>query len=186
MSKRPVIKCMNDLFPIAFTAVPMNVRERLFLKHLRPLFVHSLDSLHFTYTANHSCEGAILVLLQHLYPHLEHSGSSARDMFFIFLPHLAPCNHTSYKKLIKMDISIGIIHWILAYLASWTQFVCLDRNCCSCVITTNTGAQQRTVLVTIFTLYTADCIAQDVIYPLIILADETAMMIETGTYYQMI
>ena len=75
---------MNDLRPIVLTVVPMKVCERLFLKHLRPLVVHSLDPPQFTYNSNHSCEDAILVLLQHLYPHLEHSCSFACVMFFDF------------------------------------------------------------------------------------------------------
>ena len=83
MSKRPATKCMNDLFPIALLTVPMKVCERLFLKHLRQLVVHLLDSLQFTYTANRSCDDVIDVLMQHLYPHLKNSGSSAHVMFFI-------------------------------------------------------------------------------------------------------
>ena len=35
--KRPVITCMNDLRPIALTAVPMKVCERIFLKHFKLL-----------------------------------------------------------------------------------------------------------------------------------------------------
>ena len=79
-SQRPVTKCMKDLRPISLTAVPMKVCERLFLKHLKPLVVHSLETLQFVYNTNRCCEDVILVQ-QHLYPHLEHSGSSARVMF---------------------------------------------------------------------------------------------------------
>ena len=176
MSKRPVKKCMNDLCPIAVTAVPMNVSERLFLKHLKPLVVLSLHPLQFSYTANPSCEDAILALLQHLYPHLEHSDSSSRVMFFIFHPHLTPYNNTLMPKNSKINIPHGFIHWMLTHLTNRTQFVCLDINCCSNVIITNTCAPQGSVHASfIFTLHTAYCGTQDVTYPLITFADDTAM-----------
>ena len=62
-------------------------------------------------------------------------------------------------------------------LTNKTQFACLDINRCSDVITTNTGASQRTMLAPfIFTLHTADCRTQDANYPLIKFADDTAMI----------
>ena len=81
------------------------------------------------------------------------------------------------KKLIKMNIPHGFVHWILAYLTNRTQFVCLDINCCSDVIATNTGAPQGIVLAPfISTLCTSDCRTQDVNYPLIKFAYDTAMI----------
>ena len=98
-------------------------------------------------------------------------------MFFISHPHFTPCSqHIVAKKLIKVHIPRGFFQWILAYLTNRSKFVCLDRHCCSDVITTNTGN-------------TADCRKQDVSYPLIKFADDTAMIDvihdNDGTKYQL-
>ena len=91
--------------------------------------------------------------------------------FSIIQPHILA------KKLIKMNIPHGFIHWMLAYHTKRTQFICLDINCCSDVITTNTGAPQGIVLTPfISTLCTADCRTQHVSHPLIKFADDTAMI----------
>ena len=77
-----------------------------------------------------------------------------------------------------MNIPHRFIHWVLAYLANRTLLVCFYKNRCSDVNATNTGAPQDTVLAPfIFTLYTADCRTQDVNYPLIKIADDTAMIV---------
>ena len=129
---------MNDLRPIALTAATTEVCVRLFLKHLKQLVVDSLNPLQFTYTANSSCEDEVLIPLQHLHHHLEHSGSSVRVMFFDFSSALSTTQpRILANNLITMRTPLGFINWILAYLPNRTQFVCLDRNCFSDVITTN-------------------------------------------------
>ena len=149
---------MNDLRPIALTVVPTKVSERLFLKHPKPSVVLSLHPLQFAYNANDSCEDTIIVLLQHLYPHLEHPGSSAPMIFFYSSSALNTIQpHILAKILIKMNSPHGFNHWTLAYPKNRTQSACLDRHWCSDVITTNTGAPQGTILASIIiTLYTAD------------------------------
>ena len=177
VSKRPVITCMNDLRPIALTAVPMKVCERIFLKHFKLLVAPFLDPLQFAYNVRCSCEDAILVLLQYLYSHLEHQGNTARLMFFDFTSAFNTIQpHILAKKLISMDVFHGFIHWILGYLTDRTQFVSLGRNYRSDIISSNTGAPQGTVLAPfLFTLYTSDCRTQEVMCPLIKFADDTAM-----------
>ena len=61
VSKRPVITCMNDLRPIALTAVPMKVCERIFLKHFKLLVAPFLDPLQFAYNF------AVVVRMQYLF-----------------------------------------------------------------------------------------------------------------------
>ena len=87
---------------------------RLFLKHLKPLVVDSLNPLQFAYTATSSCEDEVLILLQHLRHHFEHSGSSVRVMFLIFHPHLAPHNRAffpiiSSRYAVHFDSLIGYL-----------------------------------------------------------------------------
>ncbi|PIK38495.1 hypothetical protein BSL78_24668 [Apostichopus japonicus] len=180
----PVPKCsvisrMNDLRPIALTAVPMKVCERLFLNRFNPLVAPFLDPLQFAYKASRSCEDAILLLLQCLYSHLEHHGNSARVMFFDFSSAFNTIQpHNLATKLINMGIPHGFIHWIVKYLTNRTQFVKLGPNCRSNIITSNTGAPQGTVLAPfLFTLYTSDCRSQEKICPIIKFADDTAMAV---------
>ena len=47
--KKPVISCMNDLRPVALTAVPMKLLERLFLNNFKKLVSSFLDPLQFAY-----------------------------------------------------------------------------------------------------------------------------------------
>ena len=84
--KKSVVSCFNDLRPVALTAVPMKVCERIFLQYFKPYVDPFLDPLQFAYQSGRSCEDAILVFLDKLYSHLERTrhGNSARVMFFYF------------------------------------------------------------------------------------------------------
>ena len=101
-------------------------------------------------------------------------------MFFYFssaFSTIQPYILATTKNSLNEHGTHGFIHWILGYLTNRTQSVCLDIYCYSDVITTNTGAPQDTVLAPfIFTLHTADCRTQEVSYPLIKFADDTAMI----------
>ena len=81
---------MNHLRPVALTAIPMKVCERLFKNVLFDFVSGFLDPMQFAYQGNRSCSDAILTVLDKLYAHLEqvHSNSSARVMFFYFCQHL--------------------------------------------------------------------------------------------------
>ena len=96
-------------------------------------------------------------------------------MFFVFffrIITIQPDIHA--KKLITMNIPHGFIHWILAYLQ-------IGHNL-STLIETVVLMLLSLILVLHFisTLYIADCRTQEINYPLIKFADNTAM---TGLFH---
>ena len=56
--KKPVISCLNDLRPVALTAVPMNILERLFLNYFRKIVLPFLDQCNF-----HISRGGVVKML---------------------------------------------------------------------------------------------------------------------------
>ena len=148
-----------------------------FLEYFKPFVAPFLDPLQFAYQSSRSCEDAILVLLDKLYSHLEHSGSSARVMFFDFSSAFNTIQpHILVTKLLRMDIPDGLINWIMQYLIKRMQYVKLNSTCRSDYILSNTGAPQGTVLAPfLFTLYTSDCRSLEEGCPVIKFADDTAM-----------
>ena len=109
--KKPVISCMNDLRPVALTAVPMKLLERLFLNNFKKLVSSFLDPLQFAYQKGRNCEDAILSLLDKLYCHLEGAkrGNSVRLLFFDFSSVFNTIQpHILVRKLIKISISFEL------------------------------------------------------------------------------
>ena len=84
--KKSPISCMNDLRPVALTAVPMKILERVFLNKFKNCVSPFLDPMQFAYQSGRSCEDAILTLLDKMYSHLERArfGNSVRLFFFDF------------------------------------------------------------------------------------------------------
>ena len=178
--KTSAISCLNDLRPVALTAVPMKVCERIFLEHFKPFVTPFLDSLQFAYQSSRSCEDAVLVILEKLYSYLEYPnrGNHARVMFFDFSSAFNTIQpHVLVRKLVSMKVPNSLTHWIMNYLTNRSQFVKLSPSCLSDVITSNTGAPQGTVLAPfLFTLYTFDARSSEEGCSLIKFADDTAMV----------
>ena len=170
---------MNDLRPVALTAVPMKILERFFLGHFQKMVKPYLDPLQFAYQAGRSCEDALLFLLDKLYSHLEGAkfGCSSRVLFFDFSSAFNTIQpHILIQKLIKMDIPANFSLWILDYLTNRTQFVKLDSTTLSLTQFSNTGSPQGTVLAPFFfTVYTSDCRSSCDMCPLIKFADDTIL-----------
>ena len=181
MPKKPVIKCNNDLRPVALTSVIMKSAERLTLKLLKKLVAPYLDSLQFAYSDNRGTEDAILFTLEKLYAHLEYSkfGRSARVLYFDFSSAFNTIQpHILARKLINMNIPSQFVMWILDYLTNRTQLVLLKgADCRSDVITSNTGAPQGTVLAPfLFTVYTSDIRSEYESCQIVKYADDTALI----------
>ena len=180
MPKSCAISCLNDLRPVALTAVPMKICERLFLQHLKPLVLPFLDPLQFAYQANRNCEDAVLLILEKLLSHLEYTykGFSARVMFFDFSSAFNTIQpHILIGKLLEMNVPYSFINWVMNYLTNRSQFVKLSSSCHSDLLFSNTGVPQGTVLAPfLFTLYTYDARSTDELCPLIKFADDTALI----------
>ena len=177
--KKPVISCMNDLRPVALTAVPMKLLERLFLNNFKKLVSSFLDPLQFAYQKGRSCKDAILSLLDKLYCHLEGAkrGNSVRLLFFDFSSAFNTIQpHTSVRKLIEMSLPSNYSLWILDYLTNRSQYVKLSTSDVhSDLVISNTGTPQGTVLAPfLFTVYTSDCRSSVDECPLVKFADGTA------------
>ena len=105
--KKPVISCLNDLRPVALTAVPMKLLERLFLNYFKRIVSPFLDPMQFAYQSGRSCEDAILVLLDKIYSHLERAKyrNSVRLLYFDFSSAFNTIQpHVLVTKLINMNI----------------------------------------------------------------------------------
>ena len=85
-TKKSPISCMNDLRPVALTAVPMKILERVFLNKFKSCVSPFLDPMQFAYQSGRSCEDALLTLLDKMYSHLERArfGNSVRLLFLDF------------------------------------------------------------------------------------------------------
>ena len=179
--KKPVISCMNDMRPVALTSIPVKVCERLFKTVLLNHVTNMMDPLQFAYLSKRNCSDAIIVLLEKLYAHLEHTklGNSVRLMFFDFSSAFNTIQpHLLIGKLQHYNVPSTLLTWILEYLTNHTQYVKISSTGNqSAVITSNTGAPQGTVLAPfLFTLYTADCRSTESSCPLIKFADDTVMV----------
>ena len=178
--KKPVITCMNDLRPIALTAIPMKVLERIILNYLKSLVAPFSDSCQFAYKANRSTEDAIIFVLEKLYNFLEKSkfGNSARVMFFDFSSAFNTIQpHVLVQKLLQMNVPKKLILLIYNYLTDRSQYVFLNEDIQSDSILSNTGVPQGTVLAPfLFTMYTDDFKSDHKSCPLIKFADDTMMV----------
>ena len=178
--KKPGIKCMNDLRPVALTSVVMKVCERILLKRFKVIVEPYLDPAQFAYRNNRSTDDAILTALDKVYHHLEGTrhGNSVRLMFFDFSSAFNTIQpHVLIDKLLKINVPKGIALWVLNYLTNRSQYVRLNTSVCSDMLNSNTGAPQGTVLAPfLFTLYTHDCRSSTDKCPIVKFADDTAML----------
>ena len=177
--KKSVISCMNDLRPVALTAVPMKLLERFFLNNFKSIVAPFLDPMQFAYQTGRSCEDALLFLLEKLYSHLERAkfGNSVRLVFFDFRSAFNTIQpHLLIEKLMKMNIPANFCLWIMDYLTNRTQYVKLSSEIRSDSLVSSTGTPQGTVFAPfLYTVYTSDCRSMSEECPIVKFADDTAM-----------
>ena len=174
--KKPIVKELNDLRPVALTSIIMKCLERLVLNHIKSHFTEFQDPLQFAYRPKRSVEDAIIVFLNNIYKHLDTPGNYCRILFVDFSSAFNTIQpHILAPKLKSINLSNCVISWILDFLTNRPQFVKLN-NFESDIIVTNTGAPQGCVISPVlFTIYTNDCSFNNKNVALIKFADDSTM-----------
>ena len=166
---------MNDLRPVALTAVMMKTFERIILQHLKS--VVPKDPFQFAYLQGRSVEDATLTFLHTLHEHLDKLKSYARVLFVDFSSAFNTIQiHILMEKLIKMGINSNIVLWIRSFLTDRFQYVRFKGEV-SHTILINTGAPQGCVLsALLFTLYTHECKSSSDMCVTLKYADDTVII----------
>ena len=189
--KKPIVKVLNDLRPVALTSAIMKICEKIVLNRLTLYTRRYLDPLQFAYQSRRNTEDAILFMLNNVYKHLDKPGNSVRIMFYDFSSAFNTIQpHLLVEKMKLMNIPQNFIKWIFSYLTNRPQFVRLavqkvkgnklkndiqNNYVNSDIVKTNTGAPQGTVLSPfLFTIYTAD--GKIPACPLVKFADDTSQV----------
>ena len=173
-NSKPTI--LNDYRPVALTSIVMKCFERIVLKRLLTQTCTKLDPYQFAYRQNRATDDATLTLLQHVYNHLEKTGSFVRIVFVDFSSAFNTIQpHLLGHKLLNLSVRPDLILWLLDFLLCRSQTVCFQQALSS-PMTTSSGAPQGTVLSPVlFTLYTNDCNGSDTT-PLIKYSDDSALV----------
>ena len=189
--KKPIVKVLNDLRPVALTSAIMKICEKIVLNRLKLYTRRYLDPLQFAYQSRRNTEDAILFMLNNVYKHIDKPGNTVRIMFYDFSSAFNTIQpHLLVQKMKQMNIPLSFIKWIFSYITNRPQFVRLavqkdkgtnlrntreNNYVNSSIIKTNTGAPQGTVLSPfLFTIYTADGQIPDC--PLCKFADDTSQV----------
>ena len=151
---------LSDYRPIAITSVVMKCFEKIVLHQLLDLINGMQDPFQFAYKSNRSIEDAILhKTFQHnTLLHVNNPKSYVRILFAVFSSafnttkpyHLA-------KKLVRLDISLKLVIWVINVLCHRKQFVRF-KGVLSGERSISTVVPQGCVLSPVlFTLYANDC-----------------------------
>ena len=175
--KKPHIKEMNDLRPVALTPIPMKCFERLILPYIKTPMSQHQDNLQFAYRGERSVEDAIVTFLDKIYRHLDKPRTYCRILYVDFSSAFNTIrSDIILRRLQAMGVHPNIVDWISSFLGNRTQYVRVNRTCSSTLIT-NVGAPQGCVLSPVlFTAYTDDCRAYDNATAIIKYADDTAIL----------
>ena len=175
--KKKAITCLNDYRPVALTAVPMKIFERIVLKFIKSIVPAGFDPHQFAYRKNRSVEDAISLCLHKALQHLEHSSSYARILFIDFssaFNTIIPAK-LHYKLLTNLKFPPALCDWILDFLINRSQIVRIN-NSFSSSITLSTGAPQGCVLSPVlYSLFTSDFTTTDANTHIVKFADDTTI-----------
>ena len=174
--KKATVASLNDYRPVALTSVVMKIFERLVLKHIQSITTDQLDSLQFAYQANRSVDDAVALAVHFALQHLESPNSYVR---LLFVDYSSAFNtivpQRLFDKLLGLDLSPSICHWLLDFLLQRPQAVKIS-DLTSQTLTLNTGAPQGCVLSPLlYCLYTNDCVSQHEAVQLVKFADDTTV-----------
>ena len=175
-TKKPKVKEMNDLRPVALTSIVMKCLERLVLIEIKKSFNTVQDPLQFAYRAKRCVEDALVVFLDNVYKHIDTPRNYCRVLFVDFSSAFNTIQpHILASKLNDMKLNKTLISWIMEFLTNRPQYVKINDNK-SNYIYTNTGAPQGCVISPVlFTIYTNDCSVNDNDVKLIKFADDSSI-----------
>ena len=128
------------------------------MKHVKP----HLDPYQFVYKHNRSTKDTSLTLLHNAYTHLEKTGSFVQILFIDFSSAFNTIQpHLMASKLLKLNVNLSLILWIVNFLVNHSQTVC-HQTVLSSSPYISTRFSQGTVLSPIlFTICTNDCTGSD-------------------------
>ena len=174
--KKPKVTSLNDYRPVALTSVVMKVFERLVLRHLQSITNDKLDPFQFAYRANRSVDDAVALALHFVLQHLESPNRYAR---LLFVDYSSAFNtvvpQRLFDKLVSLDLSPSICHWLLDFLLLRPQAVRVN-DITSQTLILNTGTPQGCVLSPLlYSLFTNDCVSHHESVQLIKFADDTTV-----------
>ena len=174
--KKPKIKEMNDLRPVALTSIIMKCMERIVLNKIKSCFSSQQDPLQFAYRSKRSVDDAILIFTNNIYKHIDTPRNYCRTLFVDFSSAFNTIQpHILASKLVNLNLNKKLILWIIDFLTHRCQYVKLN-NVQSKIIYTNTGAPQGCVISPVlFTIYTNDCFKNDDYVKLLKFADDSTI-----------
>ena len=166
--KKPQVKELNDLRPVALTSIVTKCLEKIISKEIKKCSGSTQDPMQFAYREKRSVEDAILIFLQNAYKHLDMPKNYCRILFVDFSSAFNTIQpHLIIQKLNRINLNKIVIKWILEFLTKRPQYVKISNEqngnglvsgVVSKTIWTNTGAPQGAVLSPLlFTAYTNDC-----------------------------
>ena len=191
--KKPCVKELNDLRPVALTSIVCKCLERIVLKEIKKCCKVCQDQMQFAYREKRGVDDALLVFTDNILRHLDTPKSYCRILFVDFSSAFNTIQpHILISKLINFGINKNVIAWVMDFLKARPQYVRLrngNLNITSGTLFTNTGAPQGAVLSPfLFTIYTNDCqIKDDKNLCLIKFADDTSiqgMIRNDDTFYR--
>ena len=165
--KKPQVKELNDLRPVALTSIVTKSLEKIISKETKKCSGSTQDPMQFAYREKRSVEDTVSIFLQNVYKHLDMPKNYCRILFVDFSSFNTIQPHLIIQKLNRINLNRIVIKWILEILTKIPQYVKVSNEqngdglvsgVVSKTIWTNTSAPQGAVLSPLlFTAYTNDC-----------------------------
>ena len=178
--KKPKVKVLNDLRPVALTPVVVKCFERLVLLRLLPAVYPYQDPFQFAYKKKRSVDDAIAYFFDNIYKHLDTSGNYCRVLFIDFSSAFNTIQpKILVEKLLELKVNKYLCSWIFDFLTERPQFVRLKLQ--NAIIHSetsilNVGAPQGTVISpALYSIYTDSCRSSSSNINIIKFADDTAI-----------
>ena len=112
--KKPQVKELNDLRPVALTSIVTKCLERIISKEIKKCSGSTQDPMQFPYREKRSVEDTILIFLQNVYKHLGMPKNYCRILFVDFSSAFNTIQpHLIIQKLNRINLNKIVIRWIL-------------------------------------------------------------------------
>ena len=131
--QKPIRDVNKHLRPISLTPVLSKVAEEFVVaEHLRPSILKKIGDNHFGAIPESSTTHALISMVHSWTKHTDGTGSTVRVVLFDYRKAFDLIDHALLaRKLLALDMPVGVSFWIIDFLTDRTQRVKLGEDCLS-------------------------------------------------------
>ena len=131
--QKPIKDVNKHLHPISLTPVLSKVVEEFVVaEHLRPSILKKIGDNHFGAIPESSTTHALISMLHSWTKHTDGTGSTLRIVLFDYWKAFDLIDYALLaRKLLALDMLVGVSFWIIDFLTDRTQRVKLGEDCLS-------------------------------------------------------